>query len=161
MVTADLRALPARLEGLLAPLVAGVGLDLEAVEVTPAGRRQVLRVVVDKDGGIDLDAVAEVSRAVATALDDSEVMGGAPYVLEVTSPGTDRPLTEVRHWRRAVGRLVRVELRDGATRTARLLGADDDGITLAGAAAPLPYGDVRRARVEVEFGSSGDPGAEG
>src|SRR3982751_6230174 len=110
-------ALPARLESLLAPVVAEAGADLEQGEVTPAGRRRVLRVVVDRDGGIDLDGVADLSHAVSEALDSSDVMGGQPYVLEVTSPGTDRPLTEPRHWRRAVGRLVKVDLADGSTRT--------------------------------------------
>ena len=147
MASAD--ALPVRLERLLTPVVSEAGLDLESVEVTPAGRRRVLRVVVDRDGGIDLDGVAEVSHVVSEALDTSDVMGGQPYVLEVTSPGTDRPLTEPRHWRRAVGRLVRVELTDGTSRTARVLGADEDAADLEGG--PVRYSEVRRARIEVEF----------
>lgn len=149
-----LKALPAKLEILLEPVVTEAGLDLESVEVTPAGRRRVLRVVIDRDGGIDLDTVAEVSRVVAETLDSSEVMGGQPYVLEVTSPGTDRPLTEPRHWRRAIGRLVRAELADGSTRTARVLDAGPEVASVAGEGGPeqLPYAQVRRARVEVEFG---------
>ncbi|WP_019876494.1 ribosome maturation factor RimP [Sporichthya polymorpha] len=144
--------LPVRIERLVAPVVTAAGLDLEGVEVTPAGRRRVLRVVVDRDGGIDLDGVAEVSRAVSDTLDASDVMGGQAYVLEVTSPGTDRPLTAPRHWRRAVGRLVKAELTDGSTRTARVLEAGEDVAVLADG--PLAYGEVRRARVEVEFGKS-------
>ena len=93
---------------LLDPVVTTQGLDLEDVVVTPAGRRRLLRVVVDRDGGLSLDAVAAVSTAVSAALDDSDAMGGAPYVLEVTSPGIDRPLTEPRHWRRNLTRLVTV-----------------------------------------------------
>jgi ribosome maturation factor RimP len=142
-------ALPARLERLLAPVVTEAGADLEEVEVTPAGRRRVLRVVVDRDGGIDLDGVADLSHAVSEALDTSDVMGGQPYVLEVTSPGTDRPLTQPRHWRRAVGRLVKVELSDGPARTARVLAAGEDGADLEDG--PVVYAQVRRARVEVEF----------
>ncbi len=142
-------ALPERLQRLLTPVVTEAGADLETVEVTPAGRRRVLRVVVDRDGGIDLDGVADLSHVVAEALDTSDVMGGQPYVLEVTSPGTDRPLTEPRHWRRAVGRLVKVDLADGSTRTARVRTAGEDAADLEDG--PVRYSEVRRARIEVEF----------
>ena len=100
---------------LLAPVVAESGLDLEDVQITPAGRRRLLRVVVDRDGGVELDAVATVSTAVSSVLDETDAMGGAPYVLEVTSPGVDRPLIEARHWRRATGRMVTATLGDGST----------------------------------------------
>jgi len=85
-------------------------IDLEAVKVTSAGRRVVLRIVVDADGGVSLDDIAEVSREVSAKLDANNAMGEAPYTLEVTSPGVDRPLTQPRHWRRATGRLVVVPL---------------------------------------------------
>src|ERR1700709_2228211 len=94
----------------LSPVVAATGHDLEDVTVTAAGRRSLIRVIVDADGGVDLDAVADVSRAGSDALDEgpgSDAFAG-PYVLEVSSPGVDRPLTEPRHWRRAIGRLVQV-----------------------------------------------------
>jgi ribosome maturation factor RimP len=145
--------LPVRLQRVLEPVVAEAGLDLEALEVTPAGRRRVLRVVVDRDGGIDLDGVADLSHVISETLDGSDVMGGQPYVLEVTSPGTDRPLTEARHWRRAVGRLVKVELADGTQRTARVLAAAEDAADLEDG--PVRYSEVRRARVEVEFARTG------
>ena len=97
---------------LLAPVVADTGYDLEDVTVTSAGRRSLVRVIVDADGGVDLDAVADVSRAVSDALDADAATPdfAGPYVLEVSSPGVDRPLTEPRHWRRAVGRLVQVQI---------------------------------------------------
>ena len=99
----------ARLTGWIEPVVERAGYDLEELVVTPAGRRSVVRVVVDRDSGVTLDDIAEVSRAVSDVLDASDDgMGRAPYVLEVTSPGVDRPLTEPRHWRRNVGRLVTV-----------------------------------------------------
>ena len=99
---------PAVLERLLEPVVRAAGLDLESVRVGSAGRRRLLRVVVDADGGVDLDNIALVSREASARLDDTGAMGEAPYTLEVSSPGVDRPLTLPRHWRRAVGRLVRV-----------------------------------------------------
>ena len=97
-----------RLERLAGPVVRAGGMDLESVQVTPAGRRRVLKVVVDADGGAGLDDMAEISRALSAELDASGAMGDIPYTLEISSPGVDRPLTEPRHWRRAVGRLVSV-----------------------------------------------------
>ena len=85
-------------------------MDLESVRVSVAGRRRLLRVVVDSDHGVSLDDAADVSRDVSAALlDATDVIGDVPYTLEVSSPGVDRPLTEPRHWRRAAGRLVRVK----------------------------------------------------
>ena len=98
----------ARLVEVLEPAVTRAGFDLEEVTVQRAGSRSLLRVVVDRDGGVDLDSVAAASKVVGDVLDaNGDAMPG-PYVLEVTSPGVDRPLTEPRHWRRAVGRLVLV-----------------------------------------------------
>lgn len=137
----------------LEPVVAARGLDLEDVVVTPAGRRRLLRVVVDKDGPLDLDDVAQVSTVVAASLDESGVMGSAPYVLEVTSPGVDRPLTEPRHWRRNVDRLVSVGLAGVGERTGRISAVDDDGVVLlvAGAEVRAPWADLGPGRVQVEF----------
>jgi ribosome maturation factor RimP len=92
------------------PVVHALGMDLESVKVTSAGRRRLLRLVVDSDGGVSLDDAALASRELSVKLDASDVMGDMPYTLEVSSPGVDRPLTQPRHWQRAVGRLVRVPL---------------------------------------------------
>ena len=145
-----------RLAGLVEPAVAAAGYDLEEVAVTPAGRRRVVRVVVDADGGVSLDDVAEVSRAVSAVLDEhDDLLGDAPYLLEVTSPGVDRPLTEPRHWRRAVGRLVRVPI-GGRTVEARVTGADSAGVELdaAGGRSRHDYAELGRGRVQVEFDRS-------
>ena len=146
--------------GLVAPVVERSGLDLEDVVVTPAGKRRVVRVVVDGDEGVDLDRVAEVSQAVSAALDDSPVMGETAYVLEVTSPGVDRPLTAPRHWRRARTRLVEVTPHQAPAFTGRVTDADDDpsgGATLDvdGTTRTVAYADVARARVTVEFSRKG------
>jgi ribosome maturation factor RimP len=92
------------------PVVRALGMDLESVKVTTAGRRRLLRMVVDSDHGVSLDDAALASRELSARLDTSDVMGDMPYTLEVSSPGVDRPLTQPRHWQRAVGRLVRVPL---------------------------------------------------
>jgi ribosome maturation factor RimP len=138
---------------LLAPVVEAQGLDLEDVVVTQAGKRRQLRVVVDQDGGISLDTVAAVSTAVAAQLDDSDAMGGSPYVLEVTSPGVDRPLTAPRHWRRNRTRLVKVATTEATALEGRLVEVDDDGIGVesAGVVTRLAWDRVASGRVQVEF----------
>jgi ribosome maturation factor RimP len=156
----------------LEPVVGAVGFDLEDLVIQPAGRRRLVRVVVDADGGITLDDVATVNHAVSQALDDTDLMGSQPYVLEVTSPGVDRPLTEPRHWRRAVGRLVRASLTENAlTENAltekaasgrgeiegRVVTADDEAVVIdvAGEERRLGYGEVDRGQVQVEFRRAG------
>lgn len=149
-----------RLVQLLEPVVADEGFDLEGIAVTPAGKRRLLRVVVDADGGVSLDDVTHLNHVVSAALDSSDAMGAGPYVLEVSSPGVDRPLTEVRHWRRAAGRLVRAPLRAGGEVTGRLVSADDDGVVLDvdGAHRRFAHDELGRGKVQVEFRRSGDGG---
>ena len=167
-------AAAAQLRSVLDPIVTAAGLDLEEVVVRPAGSRRLVQVVVDKDGGIQLDDVAEISRACSEALDSTDVVKGA-YVLEVTSPGVDRPLTEPRHWRRSTGRLVTVAVgREGSPEqvTARVLEVDGDGVTLAVEAKgkpgakkrppvprQVPWPELGTGRVQVEFGRT-EPGGD-
>jgi ribosome maturation factor RimP len=142
-----------RLASLLVEPLAAVGLDLEDVDLSSAGRRRVLRIAVDRDGGVSLDDVADATREVSKVLDDSEVMGEQPYTLEVGSPGVDRPLTHPRHWRRNHDRLVDVRLADGARLTGRIAASDDVTATLLvdGEEQQVPLADVERARIQIEF----------
>ncbi|MEU3989837.1 ribosome maturation factor RimP [Streptomyces platensis] len=153
-----------RLRGLLEPLIAARDLDLEEIEVTPAGKRRVLRIVVDSDEGVQLDECAALSREASQVLDDSDVMGGAPYTLEVTSPGADRPLTELRHYRRAVGRLIKAQLHEGGELVARITAVDDSGLDLEvpgvkgrkPTARRVSFDEIAKARVELEFNRKSD-----
>jgi ribosome maturation factor RimP len=142
-----------RIAAALRDQLSALGLDLEAVELTPAGKRRVLRVAVDKDGGVTLDDIADATRAVSGVLDDTDLMGETPYTLEVTSRGVDRPLTEPRHWRRNRDRLVKIALLDGTQLTGRVTESDDTGVTLdvSGASRHLGYDEVGKALVQVEF----------
>ncbi|HYF74821.1 MAG TPA: ribosome maturation factor RimP, partial [Nocardioides sp.] len=117
------------------------------------GKRRILRVAVDKDGGVTLDEVAEATREVNRVLDGSEVMGEQPYTLEVTSRGVDRPLTLPRHWRRNARRLVKVTFADGKSVTGRVLESDDEKVTLdvSGTRQDVAYAEVKKALVQVEF----------
>jgi ribosome maturation factor RimP len=162
------------LRELLGPVVASAGYDLDDVTVTAAGRRNLIRVSVDADGGIDLDAVAAVTRLVSETLDaqdtgaEADNANGAfagPYVLEVSSPGVDRPLTEPRHWHRAVGRLVEVPIGNRPV-TGRVTGASSDGVTLdlRGVQRQLTWSELGLGRVQVEFnppGAADDTGTKG
>lgn len=146
------------LERLIEPAVNASGCYLEAVTVRSAGKRRQVRVVIDHPGGLPLDLVAEVSRAISRILDDTNAMGESPYVLEVTSPGIDRPLTLPRHWVGNVGRLVEITGIDGQVRTARVTGADHQGadLDIDGHAGRVEYLQVAKAVVQVEFSRIGE-----
>jgi ribosome maturation factor RimP len=163
----------AELTSLLEPLVRGAGMDLESVRISRAGRRRLLRLVVDSDGGAGLDEIAEISRDVSARLDATGAMGEAPYTLEVSSPGVDRPLTEPRHWRRARGRLVAVSLaprQPGISNPStedtgpapavrgRVVVADENGVTLEadGQRRAFAYSELGPGRVQVEFARPGE-----
>jgi len=149
------------LRALAEPLAADAGLVLEDITVTPAGKRRVVRIVVDlpedRTGGVGLDIVAEVSRSISAALEDSDVLGQQPFTLEVSSPGVSRPLTERRHWMRARGRMVKAEGVPGvkgwtsARSTGRLAVVDDEGIGFDDGRR-LPWDEIARGLVQVEFG---------
>ena len=153
-----------QLASLLRPVVTAAGLDLENVRITAVGRRRLLKVVVDGDGGVTLDAITEVSRALSAELDANGAMGEAPYTLEVSSPGAERPLTEPRHWRRAAGRRVRVPLagrsragdtpKGPAAVEGRVLTASETGVVLevAGRRREFGYAELGPGKILLEFG---------
>jgi ribosome maturation factor RimP len=145
--------LVARLEELLTAPLAAIGFDLEDTDVTAAGKRRILRLAVDKDGGVTLDEVADATREASRVLDESDVMGAQPYTLEVGSPGVDRPLTLPRHWRRNADRLVKVTMADGSSLTGRITTSDDElaRLDVSGKERVVHLADVAKARVQVEF----------
>ena len=152
-----------------------LGLLVEDVAVTPAGKRRLVRIWIDRvlqDSGdttsvtppLTLDEVADATRAVSDALDETGAMGEQPYTLEVGSPGIDRPLTEPRHFRRNVSRLVTLTPVEGEPVTARITAAGDSGVTLEVPATKkeparsvhVAYAEVSRAVVQVEFSRPAD-----
>lgn len=157
---AQLAAVRDRVQEIIEPVLTGAGYDLEDLTVRQAGRRHQLRITVDGDGGVSLDVIADLSRAIADALDAAEAQGQevvpGEYQLEVSSPGVDRPLTEPRHWRRAVGRMVSVKVH-GAMVTGRLTAADATGVTLEIAekksvrAKTYPLAELGPGHVQIEF----------
>ena len=151
------------------------GLMIEDLAVTPAGKRRLVRIWLDRDlAGLDaddessvidplsLDEVADATRVISAALDASDALGEAPYVLEVGSAGVDRPLAQPRHFRRNVGRLVEIQPAPGSDAgglTGRLVAAGPTHVTVLVAATKhepattlnIPYADIARAQVQVEF----------
>jgi len=142
-----------QIEQELATPLRALGLDVEAVELTPAGKRRVLRIAVDGDDGVTLDDVATATKLVSEVLDASDVMGEQPYTLEVTSRGVDRPLTEPRHWRRNAGRLVRLRLADDSSIDGRIGDSDDEGVVIEGRTTSqrLTYDQITTALVQTEL----------
>lgn len=163
MTTAD------RVRELVLPLLAEHELELYDVEM--AG--PVLKVVVDRPGGLDLGALSKATRAVSHALDEADPIAGT-YTLEVTSPGLERPLRTAQHFARAVGESVKVKAVAGAAdaggerRVAGVLetaddegitvrvGTDDDGVPVR---RRLGYADIERARTVFEWGPAEKPGS--
>jgi ribosome maturation factor RimP len=150
------------LRALLTPVLAARHLELDDLVVVPAGKRSLLRVTVDGDGplgkGPTLDEIAVATRAVSDALDSSPVVGDGSYVLEVSSRGVGTPLSKPAHWRRNVGRLVRV-LVDGQSRTGRIIASDDEGVTIEadGSTDTFAYARLAKAAVQVELNRKPDP----
>ncbi len=141
------------LETLVESTVTSLGLDLEALDLTPAGKKRVLRIAVDRDGGVGIDHITDATRAISEVLDRADVMGEQPYTLEVTSRGVDRPLTLPRHWRRNEGRLVRLRLAaDDSSVDGRIGSSDDDGVEILGRVSTrYAYHDITTALVQIEL----------
>lgn len=161
MSSAKQDAVRDRIEAELVDPLHDLDLDIEAVEITPAGKRRIVRIAVDKDGGVTLDDVAEATKAVSAVLDESDVLGEMPYTLEVTSRGVDRPLTLARHWRRNADRLVRVTLTSETEEPfiGRINESGDDAVTLDvdGEKRKIAYANIAKAFVQIEFNRKRNP----
>lgn len=139
---------------LLSPAVTDAGFVLEEITVTPVGKRRLIAVVIDcEDRNPSLDEVTVVSKEVSGILDTYSQMGEMPFTLEVTTPGIDRPLTLPRHWKKNVGRLVKITPQSGEKFVGRIQAVDSGKVTveIKGESVDVALGDVLRAQVEVEF----------
>jgi ribosome maturation factor RimP len=166
----------ARLRALLEPAVQANRLYLEDVVIVP-GSHRVVHVVVDlpqeETGGVSLDVIADISKVLSDVLDNDPADDGRPYDLEVSSPGVGRPLTEARHWHRAKGRMVKVNVAQGDNVTGRIQSVDDSGVTIVpeiavkkgmkpkqGEPLKLPFDRIRNGKVEIEFSHLNEDGLE-
>ena len=143
-----------KIEALAAQVAQEEGVEVFDLAVLREGPRTVVRVFLDREGGIRLGECESFSRKMSAALDVSDPMPG-PYVLEVSSPGLNRRLTKPVHFTAAAGRRIRVALAepvDGSRNYAgTLLSADAEGIVLErdGKAIRLPYRLMRKANIDV------------
>jgi ribosome maturation factor RimP len=148
-------------ESLVRPVVEGSGLEL--VEV--ASSKGLLRVVIDRDGGVDLDTIAECSERISRRL-DLEDFGAARYTLEVSSPGLERHLRRPGDFMKRVGERVKVKTSDPEeghlTLVGTIVAADEDAVTIAADRAErrVAYPLIRSARTVFEWGGQPKPGKE-
>ena len=149
------------LTAVIEPILADHGLELDRLEVTFIGKCSVLRITIDGDGpegrGPLLDDIAQASRLISEALDESAAVGNAPYTLEVSSRGVSKPLTEAKHFRRNRGRLVKLWLEEGQV-TGRILAVADEAVTvdIDGTERQVPLADITKAVVQVELNRQAD-----
>jgi len=160
---------PDALVTVIEPVLGTLGLDLYDAELTgAAGRARTLRVLVERAGGgpIDLDAITAATESISPALDadpDADRILRGAYTLEVSSPGLERPLRRLQHWRGVVGQLVSVKARVGET-VERLRGTvtavDDSGadLDIDGTPRRVEFADVTQARTVFEWGAAPKPG---
>ena len=136
----------------LTPVVNAFSLDLDDVSISKSGNQRVVDVTVDGDAGVNLDEVAAVSRAISEFLDASDIMGEAPYLLEVGTRGVSSPLTKPAHWARNIGRLVSVA-GDAINVTGRITAFENPNVTLSvnDKDRIVNIADISRAHIEVEF----------
>ena len=140
-----------RVQTLIEPLVTASGLELVEVEHGPG----LLKITLDKEGGIDLDTITEASEQISDLLDVHDPVPGR-YTLEVTSPGVERPLRTPAQYKRFVGTPIVIRTQPGVEGERRvqdiLESADDDGIVIGGRR--LAYADIERARTVFEWGGA-------
>jgi ribosome maturation factor RimP len=142
---------------LISPAVTEAGFYLEEVQIASPGSHRTITCVVDGPTPLNLDQVTIVSRLISELLDSADFMGETPFTLEVTSPGVDRPLTEVRHWTKNLTRLIKTTLNDGTIITGRLTEFNEISATLVEnikgriKTHSVAFSDIKRAVVEIEF----------
>jgi ribosome maturation factor RimP len=137
------------ISAVITPALTSLGFYLEDLNITTAGKRSLLTVIVDADRHLSLDEVTVATKAISEIVENIPALGSTPFTLEVTSPGIDRPLTKPRHWRKNINRLVKIILLDGSQITGRIKQAGESAATIDESV--INYLDIKRANLEIEF----------
>jgi ribosome maturation factor RimP len=137
------------ISAVITPALTSLGFYLEDLNITSAGKRSLLTVIVDADRHLSLDEVTVATKAISELVENIPALGSTPFTLEVTSPGIDRPLTKPRHWRKNINRLVKIVLLDGSQITGRIKQAGESAATIDENV--INYLDIKRANLEIEF----------
>lgn len=144
------------LRDLLQPVVEALGAQLWGLDLQSGGRRKLLRIYIDRESGIDVELCAAVSRQVSAVMDVEDPIQGE-YVLEVSSPGMDRPLYELAHYQQLLGEQIAVKLRfayEGQRNFKGLLQAvegDDIVLVVADHEYLFPIEGIEKANVVPQF----------
>jgi len=144
------------------PVLTSLGLELVDVEIVGSGRARTLRLTIDREGGIDLETIAEANGPVSDALDSVDAISG-PYTLELSSPGVERPLRRPSDFRRFVGTTISVKSHDPVDDSRRHRGllteVDDSGIVVEvdGQHRRFSYDAIASARTVFEWGPAPKP----
>lgn len=133
----------------ITPAIESLGFYLEDINITSAGKRSMLTVIVDGDTHLSLDQVTVATKAISEIVENLPTLGNNPFTLEVTSPGLDRPLTKPRHWRKNQDRLIKVVLLDGKEVKGRIKKSTETSVTVDDQV--INFADIKRATLEVEF----------
>jgi len=133
----------------ITPALTALGFYLEDLNISSAGKRSLLTVIVDADRHLSLDEVTQATKAISEIVENISALGATPFTLEVTSPGVDRPLTKPRHWRKNINRLVKIILQDGKEIKGRIKSASEISATID--EVEISYADIKRASLEIEF----------
>ena len=133
----------------ITPALTALGFYLEDLNISSAGKRSLLTVIVDADRHLSLDEVTQATKAISKIVENIPALGATPFTLEVTSPGVDRPLTKPRHWRKNINRLVKIILQDGKEIKGRIKSASEISATID--EVEISYADIKRANLEIEF----------
>lgn len=131
------------------PIIEANGNYLEEVKIVAAGKRKLITIIIDSDSYLNLDQVTAVSRAISEEIENVKSLGDMPFTLEVTSPGTDRPLTLLRHWKKNIGKLVKINLNDGGATEGRISSVEDSSVILD--TGTVDFSDIKKANLQIEF----------
>jgi ribosome maturation factor RimP len=137
------------ISAVITPALTSLGFYLEDLNITSAGRRSLLTVIVDADRHLSLDEVTVATKAISEIVESIPALGNTPFTLEVTSPGIDRPLTKPRHWQKNINRLVKIILQDGKEIKGRIKSASEISAKID--EVEVSYADIKRANLEIEF----------
>ena len=145
----------------ISPAINEAGFFLEDVHIASPGNRRVVTIIVDGAVNLNLDEVTVITKEISAILDNAEFMGQAPFTLEVSSPGVDRPLVLPRHWSKNMDRLVRSVMVNGEVVTGRVSAVHDESVCVViegknPKKVELPFVEIKRAQVEIEFNRKGD-----
>jgi len=150
-------AITDQISQLVTPAVEAQGFFLEEVQLVSPGKHRIVTCIVDGETSLNMDQVTGVSRAISELLDEAAFMGDTPFTLEVTSPGVDRPLTQPRHFRKNIDRLLKIVKIDGDVVTGRICSSSELDVTLTVVEkketkeVSVKLTDIKRATVEIEF----------